>query len=54
MEGELANEQPDADIVKKFMQRALGTVGTAAGSTLSLVLTAYAKRLMQQAGIPID
>ncbi|GAA2343563.1 hypothetical protein [Dactylosporangium salmoneum] len=54
VEGELVRDQPNADVVKTFMQRALETVEKAVGSTLSVVMTAYAKHLLQQAGIPID
>jgi hypothetical protein len=51
---ELVNDQPDAGVVKAFMQRTLETLGKAVDSSIALVLTAYAKYLMLKAGVPIE
>jgi hypothetical protein len=54
IEGELANENPDAGVVRTFMGRILAKLGNAANSALALVLSAYAKELMRKVGIPIE
>jgi hypothetical protein len=53
IEGELVNEKPDAGVVRTFMGRILAKLGNAANSALALVLSAYAKELMEKIGIPI-
>jgi hypothetical protein len=54
VEGELANDQLDAGVVRTFMQRILATLSSATDSALGLVLGAYAKWFMRKVGIPLD
>jgi hypothetical protein len=53
IEGELANDQPDAGVVRTIKQRILIGLGSAGDNALALVLGAYAKERMKKIGIPI-
>ncbi|MGN9763770.1 hypothetical protein ACTMS2_01190 [Micromonospora sp. SD12] len=54
IEGELQRSQPDKHIVRTMLMRTVDTIVGAGNSALGLVLTGYAKELMQRAGVPIE
>ncbi|MFI2708925.1 hypothetical protein ACH495_02180 [Micromonospora sp. NPDC018662] len=54
IEGELQRSQPDKHIVRTMLMRTVDTIVGAGNSALGLVLTGYAKELMQRAGVPTE
>jgi hypothetical protein len=52
-EGELESDEPDAGAVKSVLKRVVGKIEDIATTSLGALLTAYAKHLMEKAGIPL-
>ncbi len=53
-EGEVESGQPDAGVVRSVLRRVLDKIGETGSTMLGAVLTAYAKHLMLQAGVPLE
>ncbi|GAB3849046.1 hypothetical protein GCM10027610_071550 [Dactylosporangium cerinum] len=45
---------PDAGVVKSVLRRVLDKIGETGSTMLDAALTAYAKHLMLQAGVPLE
>ncbi|MEU7982864.1 hypothetical protein AB0B63_30580 [Micromonospora sp. NPDC049081] len=52
-EGELESEEPDAGAIKSVLKRVVTKIDDVATTSLGVLLTAYAKHLMEKAGVPL-